>query len=91
MALILRYSMDYPGYANHGWVVPEDIVEKYNNLCDSLNLTNRPNINTDICEILINTIFDENYVMLEDNFSCFGKPVKVGDTDYIMADGETKW
>ena len=51
-------------------------------------------------EIFINVLVDDNhfivqtnitYVMLEDNFSCFGKPVKVGDTDYIMADGETKW
>ena len=91
MAMILRYSMDYPGYVNHGWVVPYEIEEKYQKLCDSLNLTQRPNINTDVCEIIINSLFDDNYIMMDNNYTCFGNKFKVGDTEYVLPEGEHKW
>lgn len=91
IALILRYSMDYPGYENHGWIVDNETLMRSNHIWETIESEMRNNISTDLIQLFIDSTFDQPYTLMDDQFSVFGKQIKVGDTNYIMSDGVTKW
>lgn len=91
VSLILRYSMDYPGYENHGWVVDNETLMLSDQIWNTIEARLRNNLATDMIQLFIDANFDEPYTMLDDQFSMFGKRIKIEDTEYIMSDGVTKW
>lgn len=89
--MIMRYSIDYPGYVNHGWVVDESLIEETGKFNDMLGNSKRFNVVTNLFEIFINSVFDLDYVMCDNNYSPFGKSMKIGDNEYYLPDGVSKW
>lgn len=91
VSLILRYSMDYPGYVNHGWTVDEETMRIGQMYWEMLEADNRPNIATDICQLLIDLTFDNPYTLSNNEYSICGNTIKVGDSEYYMPNGIKKW
>lgn len=91
LSLIIKYSMDYPGYENHRWTVDPELLVKAEEIDDMLNNELRFNLKTNIVELIMDSMFDQPYDMLDSQYSISGDIVKVGDTDYIMPNGVKKW
>lgn len=91
LALIIRYSMDYPGYENHGWVVDEETLNKARLADEMLNNEERFNLATDLAEIAMDSLFDQPYEKADAQYSLLGNTVSVGETEYILPNGVKKW
>jgi hypothetical protein len=91
--LILTHSCDYPGYVNHGWVVPEE----YQIIADNYNMsTNRvegPNIKLKDEDLQMFMISNGNLLDTQHVISSGNESIKIGETEFTISNGEhvTSW
>ena len=88
--LILRYSIDYPGYINHGWIVDSDLIEYTKTMSLVLNRKDAINLNFRNGEF---NLCKSDLLLLDDEFSCMNinNPFTIGETEYIVGDKEENW
>lgn len=89
--IIMRYSIDYPSYVNHGWVVSDDIIEYVKTMSEALKRYDSYNRVFDPYEFE----FAKNEMYLgDDSFGPkrYQDSVTIGETEYVLADSDTsKW
>lgn len=88
--LILRYSIDYPGYINHGWIVDPDLIEYTKTMSLVLNRKDAINLNFRDAEF---DLCKSDLLLLDDEFSCMNinNPFTIGETEYVVGDKEENW
>ena len=88
VALILMHSCDYPGYANNGWVVPEEYFEMADNVIRTLGRWDGPNIelSTEMLDLFVASKGD--LMDSQQRFADFNPVVKVGQTEYCISDSD---
>lgn len=91
LALIIKYSIDYPSYENHGWVVDEETLARARTADEMLNNENRFNLATDLAQIAMDSLFDQPYEKADAQYSILGNTLSVGETEYILPNGVKKW
>jgi hypothetical protein len=86
--LILKHSIDYPTYINHGWVVPDEYFEIYRDFAMVLEqeyyMSER--LKQEAIELMTMGFLDSEKV-----FSLSGETFKIGNTEYVLPDGEEYW
>lgn len=84
--LILHYSMDYPGYENHGWVVDTEYFNIHDMISDGFERVARYTNTLSEEDITLLTDFDEPYIDNKVEISMFNsEEIKVGETEYLCA------
>src|SRR5574344_1687668 len=91
--MIMRYSIDYPGYYAHGWLVDQNII---NGVKETSYLLHRyddesNNRNFDPAEI---EFLQNDLYLTTDTFSVRNpkKDIKIGETEFVISDqNDDKW
>ena len=83
--LILRYSIDYPGYCEHGWVVDRSVYDYTLNLA---HLLNRRLVENRLLHEEELTLLKDGYYMDDSIYSVaqIDNTVKIGETEYVALD-----
>ena len=85
--LILHYSMDYPGYENHGWIVDSEYFEIHDMVANGFERVDRYTNTLGNDEIIMLTEFDEPYIDNKVEISVYSNnEIKIGETEYIYGD-----
>lgn len=85
--LILHYSMDYPGYENHGWIVPGEYIEIHDMVSDTLGRIERMSNVLEKDDLILLTDVDEPMIETKDIITEFSSTeIKVGDTEYLCGE-----
>lgn len=91
VSLILRYSMDYPGYINYGRVVSQEDEDYYRTVVETLELTERPTIVATEGELEFVKMTNGDF-SFTDNINVVGNEVfTIGETEYVTPLGQTTW
>ena len=86
--LILHYSMDYPGYENHGWIVNDEYWLIHDMISDGYGRVNRFNNCLDDGEIMLLTEYDEPFIDTKCDISLYSsKELTIGETEYLCPEG----
>lgn len=88
VALILSHSMDYPSYVNRGWVVPEEYEEIARDFNDTINRKEGPNIGFNRSDYEMALLTNGEMVNTQRVFELDNTEIKVGETEYCVANGE---
>lgn len=91
--MILQHSIDYPGYINHGWVVPDEYFEMSNEYTRIMGRREGYNIHIskEELEMFIATngeLFDSQKSF---TYSDDGSTFKIGETEFVSADDDVDW
>lgn len=86
--LILRYSIDYPGYVNNGWVVDDEILAINEDLSFALGRTDRWNINLSQAELDLLRLTNGGLIFHNKTTDCFSEEVTIGKTQYTVPNAD---
>lgn len=79
--LILRYSIDYPGYEEHGWVVDQSVYDYTLNLAEVLHR-----------KIVENRLLhDDEFVLIRDGYYLEDETISIAQKDNVFKLGETEF
>lgn len=91
VSLIIKYSIEYPGYINHNWVVDSETLEKAREMDEILGNQLRFNLVTNVAELMMDAVFDQAMVMSDNQYTISGNTIKIDDMEYVLPDGMKKW
>lgn len=88
VALILSHSMDYPSYVNRGWIVPEEYEEIARDFNETIGRKEGPNIGYNKNDYEMTLLSNGELYNTQRVFELDNKEVKIGETEYCVANGE---
>lgn len=88
VALILSHSMDYPSYVNRGWIVPEEYEEIARDFNETIGRKEGPNISYNKNDYEMTLLSNGELYNTQRVFELDNKEVKIGETEYCVANGE---
>ena len=83
--MILSHSMDYPGYVNFGWTVPEEYQRIADDYAFALSRREGPNIGISDSDMFM---YEHGFIPTEQVFSDVDNVVKIGNTKYCIAEAD---
>ena len=90
--LILKHSIDYPGYVNRGYVVDSNLIEKTKLINEEIGRVDRFNRFIDPSEIELFKETNGSMYLTDEDYSVIGNTVKVGETEYKLSlSDNSKW
>lgn len=90
ITMILNHSCDYPGYIAHGWHVPEEYLSIADNFNLTLNQKTGPNLYIDTEDVEMYNLSHGDLLPTTDVFDEYNDVVKIGETEYCLADNDKK-
>ena len=91
--MILQHSIDYPGYNNMGYYVPDEYYAISSEISQVLNRVERPNLSINSADVELFEMSDGEFTDTQREFAWFGDDtptVTIGETEYVVSDGD-KW
>ena len=88
VALILSHSMDYPSYVNRGWIVPEEYEEIARDFNETIGRKEGPNICYNKNDYEMTLLSNGELYNTQRVFELDNNEVKIGETEYCVANGE---
>lgn len=88
--MILQHSIDYPGYNNMGYYVPDEYYEISNEVSRTMNRLEKPNIAISSAEIEMFEKSDGDLIDAQREFSWYDDipTFTIGETEFVTADGK---
>lgn len=88
--IILQHSIDYPGYINRGWIVPDEYFEISNELTRTSNRREGYNINASKSDIDWFIETDGMFNDMQRSFNCYDDDeIKIGETEFVISDSDS--
>jgi hypothetical protein len=91
--MILQHSIDYPGYNNMGYFVPDEYYAISSEISQTLNRIERPNLSINSADVDLFSMSEGELTDTQREFAWFGDDtptVTIGETEFVIPDGE-KW
>ena len=91
--MILQHSIDYPGYINHGWIVPDEYFDMSDEVSRILDRREGYNVNIPKDELEWFAATGGELADTQRSFDCYtDNIVKIGETEFALsASDDSKW
>ena len=88
--LILRYSMDYPGYIHHGWHITDESITEFKMMLANTYRKEMCNLGLGEEDFEFYAFTKGEYIMPDSHCSLNGETFSIGEFEYCIPDGFTK-